>query len=563
MPLAQALLPLVVVNLLIIGIQAVFLWLAARWFSIPGLRYVQAFVACLSIGVICLGVGAAGAAAGLRLDEMSLGQPDPTWATLQPALPLAIFLMQVIVAWLGVKWLVGGWWDQAALAAVSMLVAGFVAALVLNGTIRSRVLEAYSVPRASMAPTVLGVHSNVTCTNCNFTYPYHMGDRMHGPRWSLRSPKPTVCPNCGQEAQVPASASVHSGDTVLVDKLVRPSRWDLVLYRHTPEAGQSPRMYLKRLVGLPGETVEIAGGDMFIGGRRLAKDPYVARDMWSLVHDTQLAPVRPLVDGPKWVTAPGSKWKQAGGKWSTTSTGERLDPLGFSGRIEDTLAYNDREPRDAPAPRLGDVKLDCWLQEFSGKGSFVFQWEFRGQKATATVSANGDVEIVCRVPPAPGAATDAERVSVAGHLAGGLHAGQQLSFAVRDGQAYVEQGGLLVAILPFGPKEVQAAKSPVYRVTGPCQVSVAVSRATATIARLVLWRDVYYRSLDEMPGSPLASGWGCTNHPLALAEGSFYCLGDNGLRSQDSRTAGAIESGSLLGVARWVYWPPSRWRHLR
>jgi type IV secretory pathway protease TraF len=563
MPLAQALLPLAVVNLLIIGIQAVFLWLAARWFSIPGLRYARAFVACLAIGVICLGVGAAGAATSLHLDEMSLGQPDPTWATLQPAVPLTIFLMQVVVAWLGVKWLVGGWWDQAALAAVSMLVAGFVAALVLNGTVRARVMEAYCVPRAAMAPTVLGVHSDVTCTNCNFSYPYHMGDRMHAPRWSLRSPKPTVCPNCGQDAQVPASAAVHSGDTVLVDKLVRPRRWDMVLYRRAPEAGQTPHMYLKRLVGLSGETVEIVGGDLFVGGRRLAKDPYVARDMWIPVHDTQLAPVRPLVDGPKWLAPRGSKWKPAGGKWTIAASGEKADPLGFSGRIEDTLAYNDREPRDAPAPRVGDVKLDCTLQEFTGKGSLNFLWEFRGQKASARVSANGEVEIVCHVPPAPGATTDAERVTVSGHLAGGLHAGQQLTFAVRDGQAYLEQGGILVAILPFGPKDVQAAKSPVYRVTGPCQIALVVSRSTATISRLVLWRDVYYRSLDEMPGSPLASGWGCTNHPLAIPEGSFYLLGDNGLRSQDSRALGAIESSELVGVARWIYWPPSRWRPLR
>ena len=38
----------------------------------------------------------------------------------------------------------------------------------------------------------------------------------------------------------------------------------------------------------------------------------------------------------------------------------------------------------------------------------------------------------------------------------------------------VKKGDLLVAIEPFGPKDPQAAKNPVYRVTGPCQISVGV-----------------------------------------------------------------------------------------
>jgi len=563
MPLAQALLPLVAANLLIIGVQAVFLWLAARWFSIPGLRYLRALGTCAVIGVVCLGLGASGAVLTLRGDEMSMGGPNPTWQTLLPTIPLAIFTLQVIVAWVGVKWLVGGWWDQSALAAVSMLVAGFVAAMVVNGAVRTKLLEAYSAARPAMAPTVLGVHCDVTCSNCNFRYPYHMGDRLRGPRWSTRAPKPTVCPNCGQEAQLPAEVAVQSGDTVLVDKLARPSRWDMLLYRHSAESGQPPHNYLKRVVGLPGETLEIVGGDVFIGGRRLRKEPYVARDMWILVHDTLRRPVRPLPDGPKWSAPSGSKWTSAGGKWTNRGAGEKLDALSFSGRIEDTLAYNDREPRGAPAPRVGDVKLDCSVQEFSGKGSFVFQWEFRAQKVTATVSADGEVEIVGRAPPTPGSVAEAERVSVRGHLAGGLHAGQELNFAVRDGQAYLGQGEILAAILPFGPHEAQAAKSAIYRATGPCQLSVAVARASATIARMVLWRDVYYRSLDEMPGSPLATGWGCTGHPIKLEQDSYFVLGDNGLRSQDSRSIGAVGSSAVIGVARWIYWPPSRWRPLR
>lgn len=562
MPFAQALLALVAVNLLIIAVQAIFLWLGARWFSIPGLSYARAVAACLVIGLVCLGIGAAGAWGGLRLEELSLGGPDPLWSRVQPALPLVVFAIQVLVAWLAVKWLVGGWWDQAALAAVIMLVAGFVAASIFNGAMKSMLFEPYSVPRAAMAPAVLGVHTDVTCTNCSFIYAYHMGDRLQGARWSPRSAKPTTCPNCGQEAKVLPDAPVRAGDTVLVDKMARPARWDLLLYRHRPEAGQQPRVFLKRLVGLPGETVEIVGGDVFVDGRRLRKEPYMARDMWILVYDTQYLPVRPVPDAPKWLAAAGSKWRVAGGKWSVAA-GETPVRLNFSGRIADDLAYNDREPHDAPSPRVGDVKLDVWLEEFSGKGNIALDWEFRGLRATATISASGNVELIGHGPPIPGSASDGQRVTARGHLAGGLPAGQQISFAFRDGQAYVEQSGIVVASLPLGPQDLQTAKSAPFRVAGPCLLSFAATRCGATISRLVLWRDVYYRSLDEMPGSPMASGWGSTNHPLTLPEGSYFLLGDDGLRSQDSRSIGPLRAESLIGVCRWIYWPPDRWRRFR
>lgn len=561
MPFAEALLALVAVNLLIVAVQAVFLWLAARWFSIPGLGYRRAFAACLLIGLVCLAVGAAGAVAGLRLEEMSLGAPDPVWSRVATALPLVIFAGQIILAWLGVKWLVGGWWDQAGLAALVMLVAGFVAASIFNGTTKALLFESYSVPRAAMAPTVLGVHTDLTCPNCNSTYPFHMGDRLQGPRWSPRSPKPTVCLNCGQEAKVPAGAPIQLGDTLLVDKLVRASRWDLLLWRHRREPGTPERLYVKRLVALPGETVELLGGDVFIDGRRLRKEPFMAPEMWLPVHDTRFVPARPRPDGPHWAPESGATWSLAAGKW-IAKAGQTPAVLRFAGRIADDLAYNDHDTRDAPSPRLGDVKLDCWIDEFSGKGSLGFQWEFRGLRAEATVSANGDVELVGRAPPHDGS-SEPRPATARGHLAGGLPAGQVLSFAFRDGQAYLEQAGAVVASLPLGPEDVQAAKSPANRAVGPCRISLVVKQASATVSRLVLWRDVYYRSLDEMPGSPLGSGWGSTNQPLTLTQGSYYLLADNSVRAQDSRTLGPVRSKSLVGVCRWIYWPWARWHEFR
>jgi signal peptidase I len=57
----------------------------------------------------------------------------------------------------------------------------------------------------------------------------------------------------------------HSGDRFLVSKLTTPCRWDIVAF-HDPN---DPRtLFCKRLVGLPGETVTIHDGAVWIDGKK-------------------------------------------------------------------------------------------------------------------------------------------------------------------------------------------------------------------------------------------------------------------------------------------------------
>ena len=60
---------------------------------------------------------------------------------------------------------------------------------------------------------------------------------------------------------------LKDGQTVLVDKLAyrlgEPERFDVIVFRDRREEG---RYYMKRIVGLPGETVQIAEGRVTIDG---------------------------------------------------------------------------------------------------------------------------------------------------------------------------------------------------------------------------------------------------------------------------------------------------------
>lgn len=85
-------------------------------------------------------------------------------------------------------------------------------------------------------------------------------------------------------AMLPALAH---GDRILVSKRFgQLKRGDIVIFRYPPEPSKS---YVKRVVGLPGETVEIRGGRVLIDGNPLAEaylDP--ERNQQQL----DLAPVR-------------------------------------------------------------------------------------------------------------------------------------------------------------------------------------------------------------------------------------------------------------------------------
>ncbi|MBU9727400.1 signal peptidase I [Lachnospiraceae bacterium ASD4241] len=70
------------------------------------------------------------------------------------------------------------------------------------------------------------------------------------------------------------SPTLENGDTVLVNKLnysiTGPSRGDVVVFK--PHGNENTHYYIKRVVGLPGETVEIKEGKIYIDGEVLEEE---------------------------------------------------------------------------------------------------------------------------------------------------------------------------------------------------------------------------------------------------------------------------------------------------
>jgi signal peptidase I len=71
------------------------------------------------------------------------------------------------------------------------------------------------------------------------------------------------------------SPHVSSGEFVVINTLAyrfhTPARGDIVTFRHD---GVTPELYIKRVIGIPGDRIRIDRGVVYVNGARLA-EPYV------------------------------------------------------------------------------------------------------------------------------------------------------------------------------------------------------------------------------------------------------------------------------------------------
>lgn len=182
----------------------------------------------------------------------------------------------------------------------------FVIVLVLM--LKSFVAEAFVIPTGSMAETLYGYQKVITCPECGLQFPVNCSTEVEAQDGQMpQRIANCVCPNCrkhiflkrsgadpnGPQMSPPHGADViddpgpTSGDRVLVAKFLfdlfnkDPDRLDVVVFKFpgngNPDDPNSPRFplsgpfknhvpmnYIKRLIGLPGETIAIQGGKIYI-----------------------------------------------------------------------------------------------------------------------------------------------------------------------------------------------------------------------------------------------------------------------------------------------------------
>ncbi len=191
---------------------------------------------------------------------------------------------------------IGNWFREHG---VRETIESILVAVLLALLFRAFEAEAFIIPTGSMATNLQGRHIDVACEKCE--YQFRTGASTENPTNPVVvKVERVICPICQYEMSLKrATRRDHrsfSGDRILVNKFAYdfedPQRWDVIVFKYPNNGKQN---FIKRLVGLPGESVLIENGDIHtyntaaetFDDRQIAgKSPDKLMAMLQLVDDT-------------------------------------------------------------------------------------------------------------------------------------------------------------------------------------------------------------------------------------------------------------------------------------
>jgi signal peptidase I len=445
---------------------------------------------------------------------------------------------------------------SSTLSGIVTTVEWVIIALVLAFVFRAFIMEAFRIPTGSMAETLRGVHHHLRCEQCGYKADYDADISGVG------RPK---CSSCGFEDEGAVTKPASNGDRILVLKciyeFIDPRRWDVVVFKNPDNPDEN---YIKRMIGLPGETIATLDGDFYVNGTILRKPPKVQNEMWMPIYDNDFQPVITKGEGAQVVKF---DWKQpfvrvGGGQWLMNPFGETYFMLESEPTSENTIAYDSRLTEDFNAsyaynettyrtidePLCTDLRIRFYAHRQSDAG-FVgasirkYDCQYRGR-----VSFDGQMTI--------------EKVT-----------GDEVVVAAKkDVDPFDSSRGVLFdlsivdrqVILQFGKEQLKYELGD--RIEDLSFVKtrgslVEISGAgDLKLSHVAVYRDTYYT--DKSSRRPKVG------IPFKIGEDEFFVCGDNSPNSHDSRkwedqgkgnngkryTTGIVPRDYLMGKAFFLYW---------
>ncbi|MHC4562236.1 MAG: signal peptidase I [Planctomycetota bacterium] len=479
--------------------------------------------------------------------------------------------------------------------------------------LRAFLLEAFVIPTGSMAPRLMGEHYDLVCPHCGWDFdrgfPTHDGQTKLARGEKDNAVEFTYCPNCRLEYPKDKryGAYVNGGDRVLVAKCLYnfrdPEPWDVVVFRNPQNNREN---YIKRLVGLPGETIEIVRGDVWVKPAdsnewHIRRKPNgTQRAMWHVVHDNDY----PIADRPGWAPPAG-----ADSPWTTT--GDHGRRLNYAGGVERAdLEFQAREHSFSPfygynAPRANfgtnfDPRLDICTdlalsavftpQADDSRVGIVF--DVLDQRLAAEVWADGTVRL-WRQAAERAPITAGQTIWLGqGHWdlwqegkVAPLTIGRSVPIAVWNadyrltlwvsGRAVLQSDDEKQYPADYHALKQRIAPDALRRTPLPkTAVRIAAGGGAGMLQHVKLERDVYYTGANRRRPTGVAGeyarglneykyntsnwedrpGWGVEGNPITLHKyddnpdmDSFFMLGDNSPASLDSRAWSQV-APTLKGV---------------
>lgn len=489
--------------------------------------------------------------------------------------------------------------------------ASFIGFFIYLLILKTFFLPLFIIPTGSMAETLYGAHARTMCPNCGVEYA--VGWQQPGDWAGPTAYQPVVqCPNCrwrqyyGDPARLPADRAApdsrlnrplrpSAGDRIFVHGWpfsqpfasidgLGPARWDVVVFK-VPTDGQTN--YIKRLIGLPNEKIELINGDVFVNDQLTTKTPDAQRSLWLPYFNQDYPPrgaSRQADYFPQWVAVePQTAWSGMRTRvLRCDGLGRGRQVLQFAtnpggsphpGWIQDVYAYN--EPREQIRPHLvGDVRLSAEVELDPGsRGAAELEIAYQDDVFAAVLTPDGTLSLVhgvgqagpretwksVKLPPSRGPV----HVALA-HVDGTVR-------VEVDARPALQSTPAQYTVTPDAARRRAAhPQTPVLR--------VAATDARVALRHVLIQRDVYYTS-DAYRHGVGRFGYGEQGHPIQLGPAEYFVLGDNSPNSLDGRFAfsgpgrdplgphlrgaaaagrfqlGTVPADQMIGRAFFVYWP--------
>lgn len=441
----------------------------------------------------------------------------------------------------------------------------------------------------------------IQCLGCTTTF---RGDEKNY-RWSRAVDSPVRCPICHHSyVAVFDRSAIQGGHKILVNKfayaLGKPERWDVIVFEF-----DQWKNYIKRLIGLPGERVQIFDGDIYVNGKIERKPPDVQDAMWRMISHSDRTE-RGL--NKKWptpweeVAVSGSGfWKavkkpRRGQRWSLNNRDHEQPAMleytrGFNrykSGFDNYISYNAFNVSFPPSERtegrpegvqVGDRKLvfsalpvstgkNGWLGAQIRDGDYTFR--LRIPVGTASESYPAVLERIENEPPrgppvlSPPRHPDGLRKQCVYALP--LQKSTTITLENVDDRIVVEVNGEEILSLTDADgyvscPDLDAPPTPNGRLDHHLRILGA--DVQAEIGSIKVYLDFYYINWD-LDSIGQRSRW----KGIVLEEGQYLALGDNSPSSSDGRKWGFVPEKNLMGKATVIFWRggwfgPPQWKFIR
>lgn len=314
-----------------------------------------------------------------------------------------------------------------------------------------------------------------------------------------------------------------------------PRRGQLVVARPDPHA----RPVVKRVAGLPGESVRLVQGDLLVDGRPAQDLP----DTWIRVEDSQLEPFE-----ARWRL--GSGWTRDGGMLRGDAAAGSLELLAIDDGWLRADGVRTAGPDSAP-----DVRLDARLVRAASPSEVALELHVRGEIVEARL-AREEGRIAVRLLRAPDVREEHVERETREELARASldeSASQESwSLRVRDGAVSVLFAETQVCSAQLDAVRMHRADHLQEGRSFPPRAILRFVVGGGAVQRLAVWRDLLW----------LPAGSYAVERVLDLGPDQCFLLGDASFQSRDGREWGPTALGALVGRPRAVLWPPASWRLL-